>query len=153
MSISTWVKFNSAPLDVKKTSYFQKIYKLLIIVKPPNEAQNYVESFLIKIFTKIQMWLVNQNSGNNLNVFEASSRKNGFVTASQRPKRLFSVLPKKGADLKFTQVRKYIRRSFIFNPIPMAFWLKTPNNIYKNWLNSQIDRIMFTVSKLEIKKG
>ena len=33
----------------------------------------------------------------------------------------------------------------------MTFWLKTPNNIYKNWLNSQIDRIMFTVSKLEIK--
>ena len=35
----------------------------------------------------------------------------------------------------------------------MKFWLKTPNNIYKNWLNSQIDRIMFTVSKLEISFG
>ena len=35
----------------------------------------------------------------------------------------------------------------------MTFWLKTPNNIYKNWLNSHIDRIMFIVSKLEIKKG
>ena len=34
----------------------------------------------------------------------------------------------------------------------MTFWLKTPNNIYKNWLNSHFDRIMFTVSKLEIKK-
>ena len=33
----------------------------------------------------------------------------------------------------------------------MTFWLKTPNNIYKNWLNSHFDRIMFTVSKLEIK--
>ena len=33
----------------------------------------------------------------------------------------------------------------------MTFWLKTPNNIYKNCLNSQIVRIMFTVSKLEIK--
>ena len=33
----------------------------------------------------------------------------------------------------------------------MKFWLKTPNNIYKNWLNSHIDRIMCTVSKLEIK--
>ena len=31
----------------------------LIIVKPPNEAQNYVELFLIKMITKIQMWLVN----------------------------------------------------------------------------------------------
>ena len=56
MSISTWVKFNSAPLDVKKNKLF---LENLIIVKPPNEAQNYVESFLIKIFTKIQMWLVN----------------------------------------------------------------------------------------------
>ena len=35
----------------------------------------------------------------------------------------------------------------------MTFWLKTPNNIYKNWLNSHIDRIMFTVSKLENKNG
>ena len=35
----------------------------------------------------------------------------------------------------------------------MTFWLMTPNNIYKNWLNSHIDRIMFTVSKLEIQKG
>ena len=34
----------------------------------------------------------------------------------------------------------------------MTFWLKTPDSIYKNWLNSHFDRIMFTVSKLEIKK-
>ena len=54
--------------------------------------------------------------------------------------------------MKFTHVKILIRRSFIFHPIPMTFWLKTPNNIYKNWLNSHIDRIMFTVSKLEIKK-
>ena len=54
--------------------------------------------------------------------------------------------------MKFTHVKIYIDRSFIFHPIPMTFWLKTPNNIYKNWLNSHIDRIMFTVSKLEIKK-
>ena len=35
----------------------------------------------------------------------------------------------------------------------MKFWLKTPNNIYKNWMNSHIDSIMFTVSKLEISFG
>ena len=50
-----------------------------------------------------------------------------------------------GAHLKFTHVKIYISRSFIFHPIPMKFWLKTPNNIYKNWLNSHIDRLMFTV--------
>ena len=54
--------------------------------------------------------------------------------------------------MNFTHVEILIRRSFIFHPIPMTFWLKTPNNIYKNWLNSHFDRIMFTVSKLEIKK-
>ena len=56
------------------------------------------------------------------------------------------------AHLKFTHVKIYISRSFIFHPISMKFWLKTPNNIYKNSLNSHIDKIMFTVSKLEIKK-
>ena len=61
-------------------------------------------------------------------------------------------LHRAGAQLKFTHVKIYIRRSFIFHPFPMKFWLKTPNNIYKNCLNSHIDRIMFTVSKLEIKK-
>ena len=29
----------------------------------------------------------------------------------------------------------------------MTFWLKTPNNIYKNWLNSHIDKTMFKVSR------
>ena len=33
----------------------------------------------------------------------------------------------------------------------MKFWLLASNNIYKNWMNSHIDWIMFTVSKLEIK--
>ena len=33
----------------------------------------------------------------------------------------------------------------------MKFWLLASNNIYKNWMNFHIDRIMFTVSKLEIK--
>ena len=55
--------------------------------------------------------------------------------------------------MNFTHVEILIRRSFIFHPIPMKFWLKTPNNIYKNWMNSHIDRIMFTVSKLEISFG
>ena len=56
------------------------------------------------------------------------------------------------AHLKFTHVKIYISRSFIFQPIPIKFWLKTPYNINKNSLDSHIDKIMFTVSKLEIKK-
>ena len=49
-------KFQIRDARCKKNKLF---LENLIIVKPPNEAQNYVESFLIKIFTKIQMWLVN----------------------------------------------------------------------------------------------
>ena len=58
-NILTWVNFKCAGTRCKKAYYFYKIYKILIIVKPPNLAQNYVESFLNKISTKIQMWLVN----------------------------------------------------------------------------------------------
>jgi len=63
----------------------------------------------------------------------------------------FFSVTKKVADLNFLHVKILIRRLFIFHPIPMTFWLKTPNNIYKKWLNSRIDRMMFTVSKLENK--
>ena len=46
-----------------------------------------------------------------------------------------------------THVNMIIRSLLIFHPIPMAFWLKTTNIIYKNWLNSHIYRIMFKISR------
>ena len=51
-----------------------------------------------------------------------------------------------------THLDMIICSSLIIHPITMKFWLKTFNNIYKTWYNSHIDRIIFTVSKLEIKK-
>ena len=107
--IFTWVIFNCAGALCKKTYSFNKIYKKLIIKKSPNLAQNCVKSFLIKIFTKFQMWLVNLDSENNLNVFEACSHKNGFITASQRPKRLSSALPK----IRHTWILPMLRYTYI----------------------------------------
>ena len=49
--------------------------------------------------------------------------------------------------LKMTHVNMIIRSSLIFHPIPMKFWLKTTNIIYKNWLNSHIDRIKLKISR------
>ena len=51
------------------------------------------------------------------------------------------------ARLKMTQVNMIIRSSLIFHPIPMKFWLKTTNIIYKNWINSHNDRIMLKISR------
>ena len=124
-------KFQVCWRSILKTHHFYKINKILIIVKPPNLAQNHVELFLIKI----------QNSKCGLSIrtlgiietfLKPVAQKrlySGFTTA----KTAFISIAKHPVHLNFTLIKIFICSSFIFHVMSMKFWLKTTNNIYKNW--------------------